>query len=193
MAAGQRIIACANPSTGRAGNGRTRYGVSSPSLSRRTFPGARGTAYPSRRMRLADDRSVHLGQSRPATNRPATETNAAERCVAVDEAGASAGASPLNAVFGRRGYDAGPAGGARPTDEHATAYPLRRSFSSSSRAPSRRTNERPAYPGQAGPAKQRLSTGTGAAERCVAVDEAGASAGASPLNAVLGRPWMHGC
>ena len=102
MAAGQRFIACANPSTGRAGDGQTRYGVSSRSLSRRTFPGAPGTAYPSRRMRLADDRSVHLGQAGPATNRLATETNAAERCVAVDEAGASAGALPLNAVFDGR-------------------------------------------------------------------------------------------
>src|SRR5438132_11764767 len=52
-------------------------------------------------MRLADERPMHPGRAWPATNQRATKTNAAERCVAVDEAGASAGASPLNAVLGR--------------------------------------------------------------------------------------------
>jgi len=96
--AGQRLIACANPSTGGPANGQR--ATASPLLHSRGGPFTEhATAYPSRRMRLADERPMHLGRAWPATNQRATETNAAERCVAVDEAGASAGASPLNAVL----------------------------------------------------------------------------------------------
>src|SRR2546422_6503408 len=71
VAAGQRLIACANPSTGRTGQ-RT-------NALQRTFHGVSLTAN-------ALDRRAPSRTGLPATNRLATETNAAERCDAADGA-----------------------------------------------------------------------------------------------------------
>ena len=96
VTAGQRLIACANLSTGRAGQRRNALRRFPRVAPRRVPQSSPSTVYSSRRISWTDERR---GPPRPATNRLATARGAAEQCVPADEAGASAEASPLNAVL----------------------------------------------------------------------------------------------
>ena len=206
MAAGQRLIGCANPSTGRTGE-----------------PDERATALPLRRTftaplygapfmatALDNEGPGYPGPAGPATNGLATETGAGEQCAEADEAGLRTGPRSLAQCSADVAYEPGETecwpdrdtstaptlrrGGAA-NGARATALPLRRTLHGERGGPMNdlgipdRSDRQPtdlqrkrALPNKALKRTKRGILLVGALRAPSSLNRA------SPLSAVLGRP-----